>query len=293
MVAGDLRNGAHLGLTHDNGIAGHMAEAGAVAFHSGVEDLHRLILRHRSGDNSGLAACAVEEYIHLAFGILAAVGQKLFLNEQFGIFSKDGLGIALGIIHTFDLDCLQGHAGALFQIQNGLRVQNALAAAFAFAVVLFNIRDFGVFAHMEGVDAIVGGVAVAAVVNTAACHDLDIGAFADEKVVIYHIVAICFRHDHRNVDIFFLGKGFDIDIDAIFIQLGFDGDIFCISAEGFLAVGTDVDRALLRDLGKVSHFLQNAFLDVIQHFLSTSSMLQPATTCAMIWLYMSPAGPLC
>ena len=44
---------------------------------------------------------------------------------------------------------------ALFKIDDGLRVQNALARALALAVVLFDIRDLRVFADVERMDAVV------------------------------------------------------------------------------------------------------------------------------------------
>ena len=76
-------------------------------------------------------------------------------------------------------------------------------------------------------------------------------------------------------------KGFDDDIDAVFVGLGNDVDVFGGGAVRLFTVGADIDRAF-RDVRHVRNFLQNFFLDLVQHFLSTSSILQPVTVSAMI-----------
>ena len=97
----------------------------------------------------------------------------------------------------------------LFEIYDGLRVQNALARAFALAVVLFDIVNLRVFADVEGVDAVVLGVAVAAVVDAAAGHDGHVRALADKEVVIDHVVEPGFAQYDRDMHVFAFGKGRD------------------------------------------------------------------------------------
>ena len=92
-------------------------------------------------------------------------------------------------------------------------------------------------------DAVVLGVAVAAVVNAAAGDDRHLGAFADKEVVIDHVMEAGLCQDNRDVHILVLGKGLDLDIDAVFIGLRDDLDVIRIVPVGLLAVGADIDRA--------------------------------------------------
>ena len=282
MVAGDLRDGPDPGLAHDDGVAADVAETGRVALHPGVEDLHRLILGHGAGDHPGLAAGAVEVDVHLALGLLAAVGQELLLDDDFGVLPHHGPGVALGVVHAPDLAGLQGHGGPFLQEQNGLGVQNALARAFTLAVVLLHIGDPGVAAHIEGVDAVVLAVAVAAVVDAAPGHNPDVGVLADIEVVVHRVVEAGFGHHHGDVDALGPGAGIDADVDAVLIGLGGDVDVLGIPAEGFLTVGADVHRALGGNGGQLGHLPQNSLLDFVQHMPSTSSRLQPAAVSAMM-----------
>jgi len=165
---------------------------------------------------------------------------------------------------------------ALLEIDDGLRVQDPLAAAFALAVVLFDIVDLRIFADVEGVDAVVLGVAVAAVVDAAARDDGHVRALADKEVVVDQIVEAGLAQDDRNVDVFALGEGRDADVDAVLVGLGDDLDVLGVLAELLLPVEADVDRTV-GDGDHVGDGLQDAFLDVVQHVPFTSSRLQPAT----------------
>lgn len=58
-----------------------------------------------------------------------------------------------------DLGGLHLHLRTLGQVHDGGGVHHLLAAAVALAVVLFHVAQLGVFGQIEGVDAVVLGVA--------------------------------------------------------------------------------------------------------------------------------------
>ena len=183
-VGHDGGDGLNLGIAHDDGVALHMAEAGGITHHAGVEDLLGIVLSHGTGDHAALGVHAVQHDFHITDGRLLAVSQQTLGDDHLAACLADKLGKALGGVDAADLHGFQRDAGAFLQIEDGLGVQDPLAGAFAFTIVLFHIGDLGVFAHIEGVDTVVLGIAVAAVVNTAACHDLHIGVLADEEIIV-------------------------------------------------------------------------------------------------------------
>ncbi|CAN4051266.1 IS66 family transposase, partial [Dysosmobacter welbionis] len=187
VVGGDLRHGADLGLSHNNGVALHMAEALGVAHHAGAEHLGGLVLGHRPGDDPALGVLTVQLDDHVAVRHLAAVGQQPLCDDGLGPLAADDLGVPLGGVHAPDLHRVHLDGGALLQIHDGLGVHDLLAPAVPLSVVLFRVVDMGVFAHMEGVDAVVAGLLVAAVVDAAAGHDLHIAVPADVEVVVHRL----------------------------------------------------------------------------------------------------------
>ena len=254
-----------------------MAEAGGVALYAGIEDLRGRFLRDRAGDHARAGARAVQDDVHLADGVLRALGQELFVDLHLGICAVGfALRIALRIVDAADLAGVHDDGRALLQIDDGLRVQDALAGAGALAVVLFDVVYLRVFADIEGVDTVMLGVAVAAVVDAAARDDGHIRALADKEVVIDHVVKAGSAQDDRNVDVFAPGEGRDPDVDAVLVGLGDDLDMLGVLAELLLAVETDVDGAV-RNADHVRDGLQDVFLDLVQHVPFTSSRLQPAT----------------
>ena len=113
--------------------------------------------------------------------------EQLFRNAHLGARAlRDALGVALRVVDAGDLTRLHHDRGALLEIHDGLRIEDPLALARALAVVLFNVGDLGVPADVEGVDAVVLGVAVAAVVDAAARDDLHDRALAHKEVVVDH-----------------------------------------------------------------------------------------------------------
>ena len=152
--------------------------------------------------------------------MLLAVREQFFRDLHFGVrpLGHD-LGITLRVVDARDLARLHDDARAFFKVDDGLRVQDALAAPFALAIVLFDVGDLRVFADVERVDAVVLRVAVAAVVDAAARHDAHVRALADEKVVVDHVLKARFCQYHRDVDVFVLRKRRDADVDAVLVRL--------------------------------------------------------------------------
>ena len=58
VVGGDGGDGLDLRAAHQDRVALHMAEAGGVADHAGIEDLLGLILGHGPGDHPALGVRA-------------------------------------------------------------------------------------------------------------------------------------------------------------------------------------------------------------------------------------------
>ena len=137
-------------------------------------------------------------------------------------------------------------------------VHDLLAAAVAFAVMLFDIADPGVFLHIEGVDAVVLRVATAAVVDAAARDDGHVGAFADVEIVVHKVCQAGLADDDRDVHALIFGAGLDVDVDAGLIVLADDVDVGGGVAGLQLAVGADVVGA---DRQRVE------FGDLVQQFL--------------------------
>ena len=282
VVAGDLRDGPDLGAAHDDGVALDMAEALVVAADPGIEHLGGAALSDRAGYDLGFCVKTAQKNIHFAHSALIPVGQEVFADDDLTARAPAlGPGIALGIVHAPDLAGLQRDRRALLQVQDGLGVEDALAAAFALAVVLFDIFDPGVFAHIKGVDAVVLAVAAAAVVDAAAGDDGHVRALAHIKIVIDHVPEAALGQHHRNMDRFVLRARRDADVDAVLVGLGLDDDMLRVAAEGLFAVGADIHCALSRAL-HVGDDGEDLLLDLVQHFRSTSSRLQPTTVSAMI-----------
>ena len=256
-----------------------MAEAGGVTLHTRIKDLRGLLLCNGAGDDACARARAVQNHVHLAHGMLIACCQEFFVDLHLGICAVGlALRIALRVVDAADLAGVHDDGCALLQIDDGLRVQNALAGAFALAVVLLNIVHLRVFADVESVDTVVLGVAVAAVMDAAAGHDRHVRALADKEVVIDHVVEPGFAQNDGDMHVFTFGKRCDFDVNAVLVGLGDNLDMLRVLAECLLTVKTDVDRAV-RNARHIRDGLENAFLNVVQHVPFTSSRLQPATVC--------------
>ena len=187
-VGGQGRAGNDRSLVHDDGVALGVAGAGAVAVDVADEFLLAHILGHAAGNNVGRAAFAVQVHIEIGDGALVAGGHDLFLHHQAGACGQVAAGLADGIIHTGDLGGFHLHMGALGQVHNGGGVHDLFAAAVALAIVLFHIAQLGVLGQPEGVDAVVLGVAAAAVVDAAPGNDGHVGALADVEIVVHQVL---------------------------------------------------------------------------------------------------------
>ena len=153
------------------------------------------------------------------------MGEQLLGDDGLGVLPHHDFRLPLGGVHAADLGALQIDGGPLLQIHDGLGVHDALAGAGALAVVALHIADLGVFAHVEGVHAVVLAGLAAGVVDAAAGHDVHIAVLADEEVVVYHLAQPGLADDDRDVDRLVPGARLDADVDARLARLGLGGDL--------------------------------------------------------------------
>ena len=274
VVGLQLRDGQDAGLVHDDGVALGMAGAEGVAHDAGAVELPALLLGHRAGDHVGAGIVAVELDGVAALGPLVAVGQQALVHHEARVLFELCDRVALGVVHALDLHHLHLDAAALADIDLGAGVHDALAAAGALAVVLLDVFDLGVFADVEAVYAVVGGVLIAAVGDAAAGDDDHVAVVADEEVVVHDLLQPALGEDDGDVDALVLRAGLDADVDAGLVGLGGDLDIGGGVAPGGLAVGADVIGAL-GHLVQIGDFRQKLLLDLGQH----CSRLPPEYGC--------------
>ena len=263
-VGGDLRNGGHHAVVHNDGVALGVAVALAVAVDTGHKGLLGVPPGHRPGDHVGAAALAVQVYGKVGLGFLLAVGHDLLFNNQRCIGAQIGLGAPQGRVHTLDLGGLHLHIGAFLHVDYGGGVHHVLSPSVALAVVALHIAHPGIFAHIEGVDSVVTGLLYTAVVDTAAGYDGHIAALAYKKVVVHHVLQAALAEDHGDMDRFVLRARLDENINAVLIVLGDDIDISGGAAGSFLAVGPDIIGPF-GHIVELCHLLQQALLNGVDH----------------------------
>ena len=293
-VGGDLRNRADFGVPHDDGVALDVAEALGIAHHPGIEHLGGVVLGHGPGDHPALGVLALQVDLHIALRRLIAVGQQPLGDDGLAAGGADNLGVPLGGVHAPDLDRVHLDGGALLQVDHRPGIEDFAALAVAFGVVLFAVMDLGVLPYMEGVDAVVAGFLVAAVVDAAAGHNLHVAVLPDVEVVIHRLLNAGLGDDDGDVALLAHGAVQDADIDAAF------------------AVGPVVDLDMLRGLPAVAaavladvespHGLAQHVRDLLQkltvhlciHHLKTPSFVRtghPDRVSDRIWGRMSLGEP--
>ena len=78
---------------------------------------------------------------------------------------------------------------------------------------------------MEGVDAFVAGLLVAAVVDAAAGHDGHVAVVADDKIVVDGLIQAALAEHHRDVDRLIFGAGLDDDVNAVLVLFADNVDV--------------------------------------------------------------------
>ena len=184
------------------------------------------------------------------------MGHEAFGDEEPCIFSQVRFGVAHGGIHALDLHHFHLAFRALVHKNLGHGVEDAGARSLALAIVLFHISHLGVFADVEAVDAVVAAVAIAVIVDAAPGDDAHLGALADVKIVVNHVVQAAFGHDHGNVNGLVLREGHDANVDAGLVLFGFDDDVFGRMPSGALAVAADIVSARARQVADVGNGFQ-------------------------------------
>ena len=153
-------------------------------------------------------------------------------------------------------------------MDDGFRVHDLLAFAVSVAVVLFYVADTGIFADVEGMDAIVLRTVVAAAVDAAAGDDDDVGSFSDIKIIVYDVLEASLAQDDGNMHGFVLRFRLNIHVDARTIFLRFDFDMSRRSTADALTVRADIICSF-RNAMQISNDFQQMFLILIHQ---TSSL---------------------
>mgnify|MGYP000118594971 CR=1 FL=1 len=213
-----------------------MGVAGAVADGLGVEGLPGGALGHRAGDDPGGTAPAVELDLHVGDGALAAVGHELLRDIELGVLLEDHEILPFGGVHPFDLCGFQVEDRALAHKNAGDGIEDLVPGTLALCVVVLDVGDIGVCPDVEGVDAVVLGVAVAAVVDAAARHNVHIAVFTDVEVIINQLLNTGLGDDDGNVALFALGPILDADVNAGF-AVGLAGDLDVLRGLPAVAAG--------------------------------------------------------
>ena len=230
----------------------HMTEALRVADHAGIEELAGLVLRDGAGNDAPAGIFAVEHDLHVARGLLMAVGEQALGDDALGILAADDLRVALGGVDAADLHGVHLDARALLQIHDGLGIHNVFAVAVSLAVMLLGVVDMGIFADVEGVYAVMAALVAAGVVDAAAGDDVHVAVLADVEVVVDHLGKAGLADDDGDVALLALCAGLDADDDAaLALRLGDDLNMLGGLAGLAAAVLTDVERAdgLAREVG--------------------------------------------
>ena len=249
-------------MVHDDGIALDVAETGGLSLHLGVKHLHGVVLSHRPGDHLGTGSLSLHDDLHFALGKLVAVGKQTLGDHRLGAHLHLHLGVAAGGVHATNLHRLQLHGSALGQIDDGMGVEDALSGALALTIVLFHVAHLGVFAHIEGVDAVVLGGLAAGVVDAAAGHNAHVAALADVEVVVHQVGEAGLGDNDRDVQRLVDGAGGNVNVDARLVLLALNDNVGGVAAPLQLAVFADVVRPLGNTL-QVCNFSKQMGVDGI------------------------------
>ena len=229
-----------------------------------MKHLTRSAFGYTAGRDAAFGVLSVEHDVHIGMSALAAMGQQTFHNHSFGPVGAFKASIAFGGVDAADLGSVHLHGSAFSQINDGLRVHYVLAVAVAFAVMFLNIVHAGVFADVEGMNAVVLCFAAAVVVDPAAGHNGDIAILTHIKIIVYSICEICLGHHDGNVAGLALGTGQDMDIDArVAVSAGIDFDVFSAGAGGTAAIFADIQRTY-RLANQIGDFFQQLCVHCVQ-----------------------------
>lgn len=91
--------------------------------------------------------------------------------------------------------------------------------------MLFHVLDTRILTYVEGVDAVVLAVLIAAVVNAATRNDENVRSLTDIEIVVDHIVHSTLGQNDGDMHAFVLGVRLDDDVNAGLVCLGLDLDV--------------------------------------------------------------------
>ena len=255
MVGGQRRGGDNAGVIHDDGVAFAVTGTGGIAVDAADELLPAVVAGHAAAYHIGAAALAVQADLKIGDRLLIAGGHDLLVNGQRGAGCQIAAGLSQRVVYPGDLGGLHFHHGAFLQMDDGGGVHHPLAAARAFAVVLFHIAQAGALPDVKGVNAVVGGFAVSGAVDAAAGNNGHIGVFPDVEIIVDQVLQPGLAYHHRDMHAFVFGARGDDDIDAGFVGLGDNIDVGGGIAPGGSAVGADIVGADRKPV-QIGNFLQ-------------------------------------
>ena len=129
-------------------------------------------------------------------------------------------------------------------IRVSYRVDPAKPRALAGADVLFLIQHLRSLLQEKAVYAVVARGLGAVAVNSAACDYRNVGALADEEIVVNQVVNVGMGNACGNVYRFPLSAGLDPDVDSGLVRFGLYRDVFRVLPAGAHAVLANIVRAL-------------------------------------------------
>lgn len=204
-----------------------MAGAARVSDDTGTVGLMGIAARHRTGDEIDAGVLAIEHDFEIRFGLLIALGQKAFVDEQFGARADRRLHSAGRAVHAANLGGVHlEHRVPLQGARFGDRIDRPQTGAMAGPEMLFHIADMRAFRKEKAMDTVVSGSRGILGMHAAARDDGHVSAFADKEVVVDQVIHIAVSDDGGNRNRFTMGPGQDADIKARLKLFGFDFDVF-------------------------------------------------------------------
>ena len=182
-----------------------------------------MVLRNGAGDDVGRGGIFAQSNDNIAYRILPAMREEAFFYDDVGVFGKFGFGVAVRGVDALNL-FEQQFGGAVFGEEEARGGVENLLCARASAVVLFDVRNVGVFTDMKTVNSVMNRVVGAAVIDAATGDDSNVHVVANEKIVIDSFFESAGADDDGNMNNFALGVRLNINVDAA-VATGFGRNV--------------------------------------------------------------------
>ena len=200
--------------------------------------------RYGARHNVRAAVLAVELHLEFRYCVLVAVGHDTLAYDYLRTLVKHRGGAPGRAIDSAELHRVHLKVGILLEIRVSYRVDPAKPRALARADVLFLIQHLRALLQEKAVYAVVARCLGAVAVNSAACDYRNVGALADEEIVVNQVVNVGMGNACGNVYRFPLSAGLDPDVDSGLVRFGLYRDVFRVLPASAHAVLADIVRAL-------------------------------------------------